>query len=96
MESEKSFVDVQEIVNEIRARVRARMGSHAPHPAAPELDSVQAPLSSLDLTGLHQAARRMRAAQALVGQMPPQPPGLRARLGAALVGIVRRMLFWYT
>jgi predicted TPR repeat methyltransferase len=28
--------------------------------------------------------------------MPPQPPTFRARVGAVLVNIVRRMLFWYT
>jgi SAM-dependent methyltransferase len=29
-----------------------------------------------------------------VGAMPPQPPTLRARAGAVLVGMVRRSLFW--
>ncbi len=31
-----------------------------------------------------------------VGRMPPQPPTLRGRLGAVLVRLVRRSLFWYT
>ena len=31
-----------------------------------------------------------------VGDIPPQPPTLRGRLGAVLVKLVRRMLFWYT
>jgi O-antigen chain-terminating methyltransferase len=31
-----------------------------------------------------------------IGDMPPQPPTLRGRVGAVLVRIVRRMLFWYT
>jgi len=31
-----------------------------------------------------------------IGEMPPQPPTLRGRLGAVLVRIVQRMLFWYT
>ncbi len=31
-----------------------------------------------------------------IGAMPPQPPSLRARVGAVLVAIVRRALFWYT
>ena len=31
-----------------------------------------------------------------VGDIPPQPPTLRGRLGAVLVNLVRRMLFWYT
>ena len=31
---------------------------------------------------------------ALVGQMPPQPPTVRARVGRLLVSIVRRAVFW--
>ena len=31
---------------------------------------------------------------ALVGEMPPQPPTLRAKVGRALVSIVRRAVFW--
>lgn len=31
---------------------------------------------------------------ALVGEMPPQPPTLRAKVGKALVSIVRRAVFW--
>ncbi len=31
-----------------------------------------------------------------IGDMPPQPPTLRGRIGAVLVQAVRRSLFWYT
>ena len=31
-----------------------------------------------------------------VGHMPPEPPTLRGRIGASLVRIVKRTLFWYT
>lgn len=31
-----------------------------------------------------------------VGRMPPQPPTFRARAGAAVVQLVRRMVFWLT
>src|ERR1700744_6309643 len=31
-----------------------------------------------------------------VGHMPPEPPTLRGQIGASLVRIVRRTLFWYT
>ncbi len=34
--------------------------------------------------------------QALVGRIPPAPPTLRARVGANLVRLVQRALFWYT
>jgi 2-polyprenyl-3-methyl-5-hydroxy-6-metoxy-1,4-benzoquinol methylase len=31
---------------------------------------------------------------ALVGEMPPEPPTVRAKIGRVLVGIVRRAVFW--
>jgi SAM-dependent methyltransferase len=31
---------------------------------------------------------------ALVGEMPPQPPTVRAKIGRILVGVVRRAVFW--
>jgi hypothetical protein len=38
----------------------------------------------------------MHASYALVGQLPPEPPTFRGRMGARLVKLVQRMLFWYT
>ena len=32
----------------------------------------------------------------LVGRMPPRPDTLRARVGAVLVRLLQRLLFWYT
>jgi O-antigen chain-terminating methyltransferase len=34
--------------------------------------------------------------QPQIGDIPPQPPTLRGRVGAVLVRMVQRMLFWYT
>jgi hypothetical protein len=31
-----------------------------------------------------------------VGQLPPEPPTWRGRIGTFLIGLVRRALFWYT
>jgi len=41
-------------------------------------------------------SRMAEPGQPQIGDMPPQPPTLRGRVGAVLVNIVRRMLFWYT
>ena len=32
----------------------------------------------------------------LIGQLPPEPPTLRGRVGSLLVKSVHRALFWYT
>jgi len=45
---------------------------------------------------LEKLARVSDWGQAQIGDMPPQPPTWRARIGAVFVRIVRRALFWYT
>jgi O-antigen chain-terminating methyltransferase len=52
--------------------------------------------SGLSLPASERLARAVEWGQPQVGDMPPRPPTLRGRVGAILVGIVRRMLFWYT
>jgi 2-polyprenyl-3-methyl-5-hydroxy-6-metoxy-1,4-benzoquinol methylase len=49
-----------------------------------------------NLTSTETLARRVEWGQPQVGDMPPQPPTVRGRIGAVLVSLVRRMLFWYT
>lgn len=41
-------------------------------------------------------SRSVESAVPQIGDMPPQPPTLRGRIGAVLVQAVRRGLFWYT
>jgi 2-polyprenyl-3-methyl-5-hydroxy-6-metoxy-1,4-benzoquinol methylase len=45
---------------------------------------------------LQAAIAGLKASYALVGQTPPEPPTLRGRMGARLVKLVQRLLFWYT
>jgi len=49
-----------------------------------------------ELYALRSALLALRASYASVGQRPPEPPTLRGRIGALLVHLVQRMLFWYT
>jgi SAM-dependent methyltransferase len=46
--------------------------------------------------GLQSTLAALRSSYALVGQLPPEPPTLRGRMGARLVRLVQRLLFWYT
>jgi hypothetical protein len=50
----------------------------------------------LRLEMLSYLAERCRANATSIGAIPPAPNTFRARFGAVLVRIVRRMLFWYT
>jgi SAM-dependent methyltransferase len=80
-------LDVRAFVNGIHERVeREDRSSGASDTASPDYD----------LMTLRAACGRLYEIRNLVGQMPPQPPTLRAKVGARLVRIVRRMLFWYT
>lgn len=45
---------------------------------------------------LARLARSLDWGQPQIGDMPPQPPTLRARIGAVLVRLIRRCLFWYS
>jgi SAM-dependent methyltransferase len=45
---------------------------------------------------LEDLCRVLRLRQTLIGQLPPEPPTARGRIGSLLVKAVRRTLFWYT
>jgi O-antigen chain-terminating methyltransferase len=50
----------------------------------------------LESAALRSALSALYASYGLVGQMPPQPPTFRGRIGARVVKLVQRLLFWYT
>jgi len=52
--------------------------------------------SSFNWPATERLARSLDRGQPRIGDMPRQPPTLRARVGAALVRLVRRGLFWYS
>src|ERR1700722_697333 len=82
-------VNVQEIMQKIRARIRG--GAAARDPV-----SVSDQREWPDWTKLEQAGMGLENTRSLVGQLPPEPPTFRGRMGAFFVKIVRRALFWYT
>ncbi len=51
---------------------------------------------STELLELRSAIAALTASYALVGQTPPEPPTFRGRIGARLVRLVQKLLFWYT
>ena len=52
--------------------------------------------SSIHLLCTKRLSRSLEPSLPQIGDMPPQPPTMRARIGALLVSVVRRALFWYT
>jgi SAM-dependent methyltransferase len=78
-------MNVQEVVREIHARV------------AEEDDIGSLPArESEELTALRNAFGRLFQARNAVGQMPPGPNTMRAKVGKHLIRAVQRSLFWYT
>jgi 2-polyprenyl-3-methyl-5-hydroxy-6-metoxy-1,4-benzoquinol methylase len=59
-------------------------------------DASLSPFSEIALPFTQRLSRMAEPGQPQIGDMPPQPPTLRGRVGAVLVNVVRRMLFWYT
>jgi O-antigen chain-terminating methyltransferase len=82
--STEAQVNVEQIMQEIRRRVRRSTLSSSGLGSAPNL-------SRLEI-----ASGKLEAARLAIGQPPPSPDTLRGRIGSVLVAAVRRMLFWYT
>lgn len=83
-------IDIQALMEEIQGggRVLSRMA-----PRTPECEAHGPPSAVNDWDAQSEA---LRAASVRIGQMPPKPPTLRGTLGAALVGVVRRSLWWFS
>src|ERR1700682_5152578 len=86
-------VDVQKIMQEMRDWIP--QGADSQQQAQPGL-SLPPGLELPDLGGLNRAGQALHLRKSLVGQMPPEPPTFRGRMGALLVKIVRRSLSWFT
>ena len=92
-------MNVQQVVSEIHARVRQEGDGY--HPSRPDSSPPIPSLSpnsqdSYELIALRGAYQRLYQNRNAIGNMPPSPETLRARIGAILVRGVQRCLFWYT
>ncbi|MGA3072277.1 MAG: methyltransferase domain-containing protein [Bryobacteraceae bacterium] len=81
---------LQQIREEMQRSYKPREGSKLIEQAGKEQPS------SGQLAELRFAIAALTASYALVGQTPPEPPTFRGRMGARLVKLVQRLLFWYT
>jgi O-antigen chain-terminating methyltransferase len=81
--------DLRQIREEMQRSYRPREGS-----ASVETEAGQP--SAAELVELRSALAALCSSYALVGQTPPEPPTFRGRMGAQLVKVVQRLLFWYT
>ena len=88
LEVEKEIL--QQIREEMQRSYKPREGSKLIEQAGKEQRS------SGQLAELRFAIAALTASYALVGQTPPEPPTFRGRMGARLVKLVQRLLFWYT
>lgn len=83
-------MNIRKVVGEIHAKARQQSaGSRHPSEAL-------SPDISNELSILQGSYRRLYQIRGLIGQMPPSPNTMRARIGAHLIRVVQRMLFWYT
>jgi O-antigen chain-terminating methyltransferase len=84
----------EEILRQIREEMQRSFNPRERQQSIEQLEAAQP--SSGELLELRSALGALYASYALVGQTPPEPPTLRGRMGARLVKLVQRLLFWYT
>jgi len=85
-------VDVPAIMREMRRRARRRRSEKAELQRLAE--QVVSTTLAMALKDLDARLQELRRSVQSVGAMPPLPPTVRGRVGAILVGLVRRSLFW--
>jgi 2-polyprenyl-3-methyl-5-hydroxy-6-metoxy-1,4-benzoquinol methylase len=84
----------KEVLQQIREEMER---SYRPLEASKPMERAQASEPpSIESAGIRSALSALYASYGLVGQMPPEPPTFRGRMGAKLIKLVQRMLFWYT
>lgn len=82
--------------SELLRQVREEM-QRSYKPGAQSLERASSSqLPGIDSAALRSALAALYSSYALVGQLPPEPPSLRGRIGAQLVKLIQRLLFWYT
>jgi hypothetical protein len=81
-----------EALTEIKERIRARVvvGAGAVNEQTLKLPELP------DFSGLRHLSEELKTLCAQIGGVPPEPPTMRGRIGAFLVHLVQRALFWYT
>jgi hypothetical protein len=89
---ESPAVDVQAIMHDIRHRLRAKRRQDAE--LYSEADKIVSSALALSLRNLESQLRELRTDVERIGGLPPAPPTLRGRVGALLVALMRRSLFW--
>jgi 2-polyprenyl-3-methyl-5-hydroxy-6-metoxy-1,4-benzoquinol methylase len=84
--------------NQFLQQIRDEMQRfYQPRDASGQPQEVEAGrLFAPELAEVRSAIAALNASYALVGQTPPEPPTWRGRMGARLVKLVQRLLFWYT
>jgi hypothetical protein len=85
-------VNVQEIMREIRARTR--VAARLKGDAADAADRVIPAALRTGLWQLEASVRALHAAADQLGEVPPGPDTMRARLGARLIRLIQYPLFW--
>jgi hypothetical protein len=87
-----ALVRVTEIMQEIREQIHPTASRREAYLRILERSSILLP----ELSSLERAVEAVRRHALEVGSMPAAPPTFRGRMGAKLVGMIRRALFWYT
>ena len=86
------IVIVAEVMREIRNQICSTGVRRADYARKLERSKILLP----EFTRMESLLATVRVSALQVGSMPPMPNTIRGRVGAKLVALVRRCLFWYT
>ena len=85
-------IDVERLMQNVRDRIE-RASTYDPATAQASLPVEPTPPG---LEAIARANRSLRLRKSLVGEIPPAPPTLRARVSGVLVKVIKASLFWFT
>ena len=91
----REFLDVQQVVREIRQRTRGLVPPNSIEPSRRSGFVPPPPPPVPKLVHSEAFATLIENGALLAGDMPAMPPTFRGKVGKWMVAIVRRMLFWY-
>ena len=83
----RSSPEVSAIMKQVRRRALERRKEKV-------VEQIVGPELDIALGTLYLQLENLRQSVGLIGAMPPSGPSIRARVGAFLVVVVRRALFW--
>src|SRR5450631_3974468 len=95
MEQSPNSIDIDQLVVDIRKRVREQPERASP-PGLHRIENAEVRAPLISLATVQSGIARLESEATKIGKPTPGPQTLRGRVGAAAIRALSRMLWWYT